>query len=112
MAGNEETIIRFTHDDGRVIEIDHLGIGNPENQGEFAIYDGQEQIGEFMLPWAIEYPSIKADRELPDDDELIAQAKLALAGDPRVLTLGDVADMFAEAVGLSTRDPDAPPPVR
>ncbi|SKF36055.1 Uncharacterised protein [Mycobacteroides abscessus subsp. massiliense] len=112
MAGNEETIIRFTHDDGRVIEIDHLGIGNPENRGEFAIYDGQEQIGEFMLPWAIEYPSIKARRDLPDDDELIAQAKLALAGDPRVLTQGTVADMFAEAVGLSTRDPDAPPPVR
>ncbi|WP_016889760.1 hypothetical protein [Mycobacteroides abscessus] len=112
MARNEETIIRFTHEDGRVIEIDHLGIGDPENRGEFALYYGQEQIGEFMLPWAIEYPDIKARRELPDDDELIAQAKLALAGDPRVLTQGIVADMFAEAVGISTGDPDAPPPVR
>ncbi|SLJ70957.1 Uncharacterised protein [Mycobacteroides abscessus subsp. abscessus] len=34
MARNEETIIRFTHEDGRVIEIDHLGIGDPENRGD------------------------------------------------------------------------------
>lgn len=109
VSDNTETIITFLHEDGRTIEIDHLGICHPENRGEFAIYEGDKQIGEFMLPWAIEYPDIKKHRELPDDDELIAQAKLALADDPRVLTQGDVAQWFAEAIGISTSDPDAPP---
>lgn len=109
MTDNTETIITFTHEDGRTIEIDHLGICDPQNRGEFAIYEGNRQIGEFMLDWAILDPEIKKDHELPDDDELIAQATLALAGDPRVLTQGGVAQLFAEARGISTADPDAQP---
>ncbi len=35
MNDNTETVITFTHDDGRTIEIDHLGIAYPENRGEF-----------------------------------------------------------------------------
>lgn len=112
MSDNTETIITFTHADGRTIDIDHLGICYPENRGEFAIYEGDKQIGEFMLDWAIYDAEVKKDHPLPDDEELITQATLALAGDPRVLTQGGVAQMFAEAIGISTADPDAPPPVR
>lgn len=112
MSDNTETIITFTHADGRIIDIDHLGICYPENRGEFAIYEGDRQIGEFMLDWAIYDTEVKKDHPLPDDEELIAQATLALAGDPRVLTQGGVAQMFAEAIGISTADPDAPPAVR
>lgn len=98
MSDNTETIVTFTDDDGRLIEIDHLGIANPDSRGEFAIYEGDKQIGEFMLPWAMEYSDIKAGRELPDDAELIAQAKLVLAGDQRVLTQSEVARLFADAL--------------
>ncbi|CAM3466336.1 hypothetical protein [Tsukamurella hominis] len=108
--GNTETIITFTHEDGRVIEIDHLGIATPENRGEFAIYEGDRQIGEFMLPWAIYCEAVKADFALPDDAELIAQATLALVDDPRVLTQERVAEAFAIQAGVIERDLDAPPP--
>nr|VTP01993.1 hypothetical protein BIN_B_04322 [Mycobacterium riyadhense] len=100
---SDETIIAFTHDDGRLIEIDHLGIMDPDNPGEFAIYEGDKQIGEFMLPSAIEYSDIKAPRELSDDEELVAQAKLALACCLRVLTQHEVVQMFTDALGLVDR---------
>lgn len=109
MSENTETIITFTHPDGRTIEIDHLGICYPENRGEFAIYEGDKQIGEFMLHWAIYDAEHKKDHPLPDDEELIAQATLALADDPRVLTQGGVAQLFVEVLGRSGSDPDAPP---
>lgn len=112
MSDNTETIITFTHDDGRTIEIDHLGIAYPENRGEFAIYEGDRQVGEFLLPWAIYTADVKESYDLPDDAELIAQAKLALANDPRVLTQGAVADAFGIAAGITRRDLDAPPTVQ
>jgi hypothetical protein len=43
---SEETIVQFEHEDGRIIKIDHLGIVYPQNRGEFAIYHGDNQIGE------------------------------------------------------------------
>lgn len=103
MSDNTETVGTFTDGDGRLIEIDHLGIADPDNRGEFAIYHGDKQIGEFMLPWAMEYADIKAGRRLPADAELIAQAKLALAGDPRVLTQSDAAPLFTSALGPNDR---------
>lgn len=104
MSDNTETILRFTHDDGRLIDIDHLGILDHNSRGEFAIYDGDKQIGEFMLSWAMEFPDIKARRELPDDDELITQAKLALAGDPpMMLTQRAVSQVPTAAAGRVDR---------
>jgi hypothetical protein len=82
--------------EGERIEIDHLGEGDPERHGEFAIYSGDEQNGEFMMPWAMEHIRLKARRELPSDKDLIESALLALAKDPRVLTQSAVADLCAE----------------
>lgn len=109
LSDNSETIITFIHEDGRTIDIDHLGICSPENRGEFALYEGDRQIGEFMLDWAIYNEDVKVDYELPDDEELIAQAKLSLADDPRVLTQSGVADALAVAAGVIDVDLDAPP---
>lgn len=55
-------------------------------------------------PWAIYTADVKESYELPDDAELIAQATLALADDPRVLTQGSVADAFGIAAGLIRED--------
>lgn len=99
---SEQTIICFVDDDGRTIEIDHLGVAHPESRGEFAIYHGEDQIGDFMLPWAVERTDFKAHRELPDDAELIAQAKLALVDDPRVLTQSGFDQALVKALAVSS----------
>ena len=98
MSDNAETILTFDTVDGRRIEVDHLGLRDPENRGEFALYEGDVQIGEFMLPWAMLKTDIKADYALPDDAELAQLATLALADDPRVLTQNAVAEAFSAAL--------------
>ena len=52
---SNETIITYQHD-GQTYEIDHLGVAaNLEDRdqwGEFAVYCGEEQVGEFSIPEA------------------------------------------------------------
>lgn len=82
----KETVLSFIDDAGRSIEIDHLGMAYPESWGEFAIYHGDDQIGEFIVRREIERAENHGCGEMPDDAELIAQAKLVLHNEPCVLT--------------------------
>lgn len=93
-----ETIVTFTHQ-GNTIEIDHLGIHDEDNRGEFAVYCADKQIGEFMLPWAVLKAEAKRGRPLPSDEEIIDLARKYLDGDPRVLTQHRVLDAFEAAGG-------------
>jgi hypothetical protein len=75
-----ETIATFTHD-GKLYEIDHLGIGCPPQWGEFAVYCDGVQITDF----AIEESMLKPEHrpaELPvTTEQLIRLAREAVADD-------------------------------
>jgi hypothetical protein len=43
-----ETVATFTRD-GKTYEVDHLGICRDSQFGQFAIYRGGEQVGEFAI---------------------------------------------------------------
>jgi hypothetical protein len=84
-----ETIARFDHE-GVTYELDHLGIAQPEQWGQLAIYADGDMVGEF----AVEFPAAvlaETDRpELPDTAVLaeLARHELAVqAGAPDRMTL-------------------------
>lgn len=69
-----ETVATYRDHRGRTVEIDHLGIGNPEQCGEYAVYRDAEQIAEFATPAAM-----FRDVPLVGTDELIESARHAVA---------------------------------
>ena len=71
-----ETILTFEHD-GQVYEIDHLGAGEFDQWGEFAVYCGPDMIASFAIPESLLKPEYRP--ELPPAGELIALAKAAVA---------------------------------
>lgn len=71
-----EVIATFTRDGG-TYEIDHLGIGNPSQYGEFAVYRGDVQVAEFATDAAGYLPEHRP--QLPELDTLIALAQQAVA---------------------------------
>jgi hypothetical protein len=62
---------------GATFEIDHLGIGNPDQWGEFAVYRDDVQVAEFVTDAAGYLPAHRP--ELPDTATLIALAAQAVA---------------------------------
>lgn len=78
-----EVIATYTSADGATFEIDHLGIGNPHQWGEFAVYrkDAQSdvQVAEFSTDAALYQAEHRPP--LPGIDELIALAQQAVADD-------------------------------
>lgn len=73
-----ETIATYEHD-GKVYEIDHLGIGFDSQWGEFNVWTGGNCVAEF----AIEESALKPEFRPPvlplTPDELVGLAKLAVA---------------------------------
>lgn len=63
-----ETIHTFEHQ-GETYEIDHLGIAHPSQYGEFAVYRGGDQVGEF-LGFGTLLPPETPRRPLPGNEEL------------------------------------------
>jgi hypothetical protein len=77
---HHETIATY-EDDGKTYEIDHLGIGSPDQWGNFAVYCGDEMVAEFCIPESSLSPQCRP-KELPLTPEvLIIHAKGAVAGD-------------------------------
>lgn len=69
-----ETVHTFDHQ-GKTYEIDHLGIAHPGQYGEFSVYRGGVQVGEF-LGFGTLLPPGAERHPLPDDEEL---ERLAIA---------------------------------
>jgi hypothetical protein len=76
MSDISEVITTYIGSDGTTFEIDHLGIANPNQWGEFAIYRNNIQIAEFSTDAAGYLPEHRP--LLPETDELIALAKVAV----------------------------------
>lgn len=64
---------------GATYEIDHLGIGNPKQWGDFAVYRDGEQVAEFCIEASWFKPEHRPP--LPDIEELIELAKAAVTDD-------------------------------
>lgn len=74
-----EVIATFNHFD-RTYELDHLGIGNPGQWGEFAIYLDGKMLGDFALPESILKPECRPNGDaLPPVGQLIEMALDVLA---------------------------------
>lgn len=71
-----ETIATYEHD-GVAYEIDHLGICAPSQYGEYAVYQGGEQIAEFAVEASLYIPGHRPP--LPELDMLVALAKAAVS---------------------------------
>ena len=72
---HNETIATYQHGHN-TYEIDHLGIGNPDQWGDYAIYHNNHQIAEFSVEASWHKP--QARPPLPDTDELIGLAKTVI----------------------------------
>lgn len=71
---NAELVVTYRdEDDGQTYEIDHLGIGNPRQWGEFVVYCDDEYVVEFTTEAALHKPGHRAD--LPGEAELIRLAR-------------------------------------
>lgn len=71
-----EVVATYSGVDGATFEIDHLGIGNPHQWGEFAVYRDDVQLAEFSTDAALYTESHRPP--LPTVDELVALAQLAV----------------------------------
>lgn len=78
MTGQGEVFASFEHN-GDHYEIDHLGIGNPKQWGDFAVYRDGEQVAEFSVDASWFKEGYRPP--LPDVDELIEQAKSVIDTD-------------------------------
>lgn len=77
-VGNpSEVVATYVDDNGATVEIDHLGIGNEHQYGEFAVYRGGVMIAEFATESAGYLPAYRPP--LPSTDELVAMARQAVA---------------------------------
>ncbi len=72
MTDNTETVATFEHD-GKRYEIDHLGIANERQYGDYAVYHQGEQVAEFSSAASWYQPEHRP--ELPDEHDLIALAR-------------------------------------
>ncbi|WP_370973693.1 hypothetical protein [Amycolatopsis sp. cg9] len=84
-----ETIARFEHV-GVTYELDHLGIAQPEQWGQLAIYADGDMVGEFEVTFPASAFADTDRPELPDTDVLaeLARHQLAVdAGAPDRMTL-------------------------
>lgn len=77
MAMQEEVVAEFEHE-GADFQIDHLGILHPNQWGEYAIYRGDDQVGEFGGPAAGLLEEYRPAE--PTADELIAMTMETLGG--------------------------------
>ncbi|MEU3628754.1 hypothetical protein BS329_15695 [Amycolatopsis coloradensis] len=76
-----ETIATYQNN-GSTYSIDHLGIACPDQWGEFAVYEGEQQVAEFAVAASLFLPEHRPP--LPGIDELTERAKTAVADqDPR-----------------------------
>ncbi len=72
MSDNTETVATFEHD-GNTYEIDHLGITNSHQYGDYAVYFKNEQVAEFSSAASWFKPGHQPD--LPEAHDLIALAR-------------------------------------
>jgi hypothetical protein len=78
-TGQKETVATYRQD-GTTYEVDHLGICQPNQWGQFAIYRDGEQIAEFALAEALLRPEHRP-HDLPvTTQELIRLARQAVSG--------------------------------
>lgn len=74
-----EVVATFVHH-GQTYQIDHLGIGRPNQWGEFVIYHDGQMAAEFALPQSMLREKYRPDGgQLPPVARLIELAKTALA---------------------------------
>jgi len=85
---NAETIVTFTWC-GKTYEIDHLGIGFPNQWGEFNVWTGGNCVAEFAIEESALKPEFRP-AELPvTEADLIRLARQAIAENEAVEAVGD-----------------------
>lgn len=73
MSSDTTEMVAFYYEDGHTYQIDHLGICNPSQAGDYAVYRDGEQVAEFSGGLGV---------VLPEDltpHQLIAMARHAVA---------------------------------
>ena len=73
------TVAAFEHD-GRIYEIDHLGLGSGSGWGEFAVYCDGEEVAEFAIAGPVRRPGSRPAGLPVCADELVRLARQALSG--------------------------------
>jgi hypothetical protein len=72
-----ETIATY-EDDGKVYEIDHLGIGYDHQWGEFAVYGPDGLVAEFAIPESALKPEFRPAALPVRPDQIVELAKQAV----------------------------------
>jgi hypothetical protein len=79
--GVSETVATFEQD-GSIYEVDHLGISDPGQWGEFDVYRDGKCVAGFTVPLPALRPAGGAEDLPADVEELIRLARQAVNGDP------------------------------
>lgn len=75
---NAETVATY-EDDGSTYEIDHLGIGFPDQWGIYQVYRDGQTVAEFSAGVQLSLCSVQFDAAPADEAQLIVMAKEAVA---------------------------------
>lgn len=103
-----ETIARFDHE-GITYELDHLGLAQPEQWGQLAVYADGDMVAEFAVAFPAAAGAETEHPELPDTGvlEQLARHELAVevgAPDRMTLALGNREVMAAWCGGHAPAD--------
>lgn len=77
-----ETVATFmVEGDAELYEIDHLGITDPTQWGQYTVYRRRRQVAAFAVPVSVVRSRSRASRPPASDEELVELARAALTAD-------------------------------